>query len=549
MEMIETVIKYTLVVFGAVLAAAFAEWAIKKRKFAVRVDTAAYADSWLGRVLRKFLVPAGLYLLAAAVVLLNLLLINDNVLWGDECFSANTASKSWSGILQVMWYWENHPPLHYYWLKVFGEVLGHTGIVYHFAVLVPFLIGIVFALTIFRKRFGSIPAAFFIMVTGLASSCLQYNLEIRMYSLAFLAVVGCYYCVYRIFSGGRRAWVGMVLWALVGAYTHYYAMVVCLIMMFIACVAACIRYRGKTWRKCAGAFAAFLIGYAPWYPWLIHGTSSVAGSWWMTELPEFSSLWAMIFGGIEMEKIVCGLDVLLLVVILIAESGFLKLERQGETYILNVQKPSLRGWSDETYAIAVGALTIFGTLAAAYILCLIIGPILAPRYLYPLSAVAILMLVICAGKALAMLRDVLASRPGLNWLNGLAKLLLVLVLAALAVKGIANYAAYSSTASSQKTATVQTMTLMSDVTEDEALVSNGVKHLAWTVLYYYFPDNDIYSGNYDCEEIAGRDFWFFNTSELSSDAIEALQSAGYEVEALGEQAISQYPFWLYHCTK
>lgn len=71
------------------------------------------------------------------------------------------------------------------------------------------------------------------MISGLGQACLEYNLEVRMYALAFLCVMGCFYCSYRVIADGtRKTWTGMVLWALGAAYSHYYALVAVGIMMF-----------------------------------------------------------------------------------------------------------------------------------------------------------------------------------------------------------------------------------------------------------------------------------------------------------------------------
>ena len=72
-------------------------------------------------------------------------------------------------------------------------------------------------------------------------------------------------------DGSRKTWVGMVLWALAAAYSHYYALVAVGIMMFFTGVAVWIKYRGKTWRKGVLAIVAFLIGYAPWLYFLYAG--------------------------------------------------------------------------------------------------------------------------------------------------------------------------------------------------------------------------------------------------------------------------------------
>ena len=293
-----------------------------KKKIRIQIAWQEYREIGFWRFLCKYIFPCAIYLLTAAGILLNGSLIFDNVLWGDECFSANTAQKSLSGIQQVLYFWDNHPPLHYYWTKLFGEVLGHTGWVYHLAAFTPFLIGLVLALTLLRRHYETIPVAFLVVITSLSSACVHNNLEIRMYSLAFLGVLCSYYCASRVISsdgngkktgkelgreadkkaGKKAAWIGMVFWALVGAYSHYYAMMTAGILIFVTGVAAIVRFRGKTWVKSLAALFAYVIGYAPWFPYLFHGTGSVKNSWWMTELMGLKDTAKMILCGPEYAK-------------------------------------------------------------------------------------------------------------------------------------------------------------------------------------------------------------------------------------------------------
>ncbi|HCW40160.1 MAG TPA: hypothetical protein DGE56_05205, partial [Lachnospiraceae bacterium] len=81
--------------------------------------------------------------------------------------------------------------------------------------------------------------------------------------------------------------------------------------------------------------------------------------------------------------------------------------------------------------------TILGTLAFAYLLSIVMAPMLAQRYLYPLSAVAIMMLVIGSSRVLKLVAE-LENR---SWkgLGLLARLLLVLLLLVMFGMGIQNY--------------------------------------------------------------------------------------------------------------
>lgn len=297
-------LKYAVLEVALAFVVGAAEWLYTSREVAVCVDWEQYRNAGLIRFIRKWIVPAGIYLLAAFVIILNISLMFDNVLWGDEAFSANTAKKSMAGIMQVLYYWDNHPPLHYYWLKLFGGLFGHTVPVYHLASLVPFMLGQLLAVTAFRKRFGNIPAAFFVVISGLGYFCLEYNLEVRMYSLAFLGVMASFYCAYRVFCGGKAAWFYMVFWALVAAYAHYYGLVTVGIMLFITGVAYWARHRGKAWIKGLLALVGFIVGYMPWLTYLLTAVDNVSHNWWMTDVMSLKQSLFMVMGGARMNKLV-----------------------------------------------------------------------------------------------------------------------------------------------------------------------------------------------------------------------------------------------------
>ena len=490
-------------------------------------------------IFRKYIGPVAVLVLAILVVCLNFSMMFDRVLWGDEAFSANTAHKDVDGILQVLYYWDNHPPLYYYWLKLFGTLFGYKVPVFHLASLVPFVIGIILALTVVRKHFGMLPATFFIMVSGLGQACLEYNLEVRMYALAFLCVMGCFYCSYRVIAdGSRKTWAGMVLWALAAACSHYYALVAVGIMMFFTGVAVWIRYRGNTWKKGVLAIVAFFIGYAPWLYFFYAGLKNVSRGWWMTEILGLDQSLEIVMGGRRMNGIVFPLVLLFLLVTLVVDSSIFSVGKDG----VHLQKPSVKKWTDKTYAMAVGASTILGTLAFAYLLSIVMAPMLAQRYLYPLSAVAIVMLVVGSSRVLELVAEM--EKSSWRGLEFLTRLVLVVLLAVLFGLGIQNYRECYDSYEQQKVETDKTLDLIGTPDEDVQMVTNGVKHLGWTVLYYYYPDNEIVNGNYN--QADSDRFWYFTPNALDSDSIAELQQDGYQVMDYGLMQLSQYPFYLYY---
>lgn len=546
LESREYAVKVLCLEISMMLVYAIAELFVEEAKAGkhekIRSVISKLADSRTWGVFRKYIGPAAVLALAVLVVCLNFSMMFDRVLWGDEAFSANTAGKSIGGILQVMYYWENHPPLYYYWLKLFGTLFGFSVPVFHLASLVPFVIGLVLALTVVRKHFGMLPATFFVMISGLGQACLEYNLEVRMYALAFLGVMGCFYCSYRVIAdGSRKTWTGMVLWALEAAYCHYYALVAVGIMLFFTGVAVWIKYRGNTWKKGVLAIVAFFIGYAPWLYFLYAGIRTVSNSWWMTEILGLDKSLEIVMGGRRMNGIVFPLVVLFLLVILVVDSSVFSVEKG----YVRLQKPSVKKWTDKTYAMAVGTCTILGTIAFAYLLSIVMAPMLAQRYLYPLSAVAMIMLAIGSSRVLELVAEL--EKNSWKGLECLARIVLVVLLAMMFVMGIRNYRECYDSFEQQKVATDETLDLIGTPDEDVQMVTNGVKHLGWTVLYYYYPDNEIVNGDYN--QADSDRFWYFTPNELSADAAAGLQQDGYRITDYGLKQLAQYPFYLYYIAK
>ena len=92
----------------------------------------------------------------------------------------------------------------------------------------------------------------------------------------------------------------------------------------------------------------------------------------MTEILGLDQSLEIVMGGRGMNGIVFPLVILFLVVTLAVDSSVFSVEKDG----VHMQKPSVRNWSDKTYAMAVGACTILGTLAFAYLLSVVMAPML-----------------------------------------------------------------------------------------------------------------------------------------------------------------------------
>ncbi len=550
------VLKFVLIEMVAVAVIALVEWRAGTGKFSVAIDKEAYARLGVVRFCRKILFPAGLFLAAGLVVYLNFSLMDDNVVWGDEAYSCNTIRNSTEGILKILTTEENHPPLYYFWLKTFANLFGYTVPVYHLASLVPFGMGILLAVVLLRRRYGNIPAAFFVIISGLAAPCLEYNLEVRMYAMAFLGVAGCYYGAGRVLSGSKIAgWAGMVFWTLVAAYTHYYALVASGILLFVTCAAAYIKYGGRVWLKGVVSIVVCVAAYLPWLGQVLRATESVSTNWWMTEIESVEQSLTMIGGGEGMAKVILPLMLGLVIVLLVWESSMIvitkkhlmtengRLEEGKDVFQICLSTPSRRNWSDDTYTVVVGLLTIAGTLIFSYGISIVLRPMVTGRYLYPLCAVTAIVLTVGAHGVLERLGGMGENCHPQRY-GKAGKGVLLVVLAVLFIIGMRNFETYSATVENEDAKTAEVLSYIGDPDKNTQFLNDGIMHIGWTVLYYYFQGTEIVNGSF---EMATADqVWYFTPDLLSEEEIKQVDSIGYSITAnYGQVQLGKYEFVLY----
>ncbi len=539
-------LKYLLIQLFGAAALAGLEWAYETRRLAVTVDRESFEKNVLFRICRKVL-SLGIYLLAALTAVLNATLLFDNVLWGDEAYSANLMRNNLKDMMQIITLEEPHPPLYYLWLKMWVELLGKNGAVYHAASFFLFLIGAVLAVTLLRKRYGKIPASFFLVVTGMSAMGLTYNVEIRMYAMACLGVTFCYYCAGRVLKQNRfLSWAGMVFWALVAAYSHYFALLAAVVTMTAACLFAVWRFGKKTWISTAAAAAAFLAGYAPWLQFMCRAVNRVRGNWWLEESSPLSTVAPMIFGGNNMMKLLLPLVLLMLVCFLLADSAVFEGKRENGKFLLKIRSPRASVWPAETCILLTGFLTVFLTVAVGYLAAFVYRPILAPRYVYPLMGVVAVMLVVGGSHFLDLLGEK-QKAWNKNWITAAGKGVLLLLLAALFVTGYQDYRSVSAEMKLQSARTQDTLASIGEPVENMVLVNNGVKHIGWTVLNYYYPEAEIINNQY--VNVSADDFWYFTPEPLTKKEISQQIQNGYAYGDYGEHQIATYTFTLYHFFK
>ena len=134
---------------------------------------------------------------AIGLISLNAARVSDMNFWGDECFSINLARMHFDEMLKATAA-DVHPPLYYAWLMLLISVLGDSAWVIRLSAFIPYVLTVIFGLTIIRKEFGKRVSVLFITFCSITDMAIKYNVEARMYSFAALMVLLSFFFMYQI---------------------------------------------------------------------------------------------------------------------------------------------------------------------------------------------------------------------------------------------------------------------------------------------------------------------------------------------------------------
>lgn len=506
---------------------------------------------------------AACFLLALAVVLLNFSLAFDHVVWGDEAFSANTISgTSAFGIFQKIFYWDSHPPLYYYWLKLVSLCFGECTFAYHLASLIPFTICIVLALFPLRKKTGTIPVMFFVTILGLSEVTSEYNLEIRMYSLCFLFIFICVLCTLYIWESEKLyLWVIMTLAAVCAAYTHYFGLVVAGILLFYTGLFYFLKKRGTSWKRGLTAITAFVLLYAPWLYVFARQLKTVSGKWWLSEIQAPDYLLKVVYCGEKLFPLWMTLSVFLTICFFINETKviYLTFDDTCQCVKWHVKRPVWTGCSKELQILLWGWCIIVSTLGFTYIASFLINSLTVDRYMYPLIPISLVMLVLqiksVSAYAEASFQQLsqkssagyihLFHWEGVCFRRVLKTMIYILYLLVLVIC-LFDFKYYRSRSKTEELFTKITLDVVGEPNPDAVMIGNQVKHLSWTVLYYYYPDHQIEDCSPDALEETPSEIWAFLGYDISDETAANMEQKGYQWDYWEQMWVGKYECRLYH---
>jgi hypothetical protein len=267
-----------------------------------------------------------------------------------------------------------HPPLYYLILNAVVKALTAVNVdlilSIKIASFIPYVIIFIVSLTKVRKDYGLLAGGLFAFTLLTMCDYFTHYLTARMYSWAMLFVVlGFLYVKPIIEDNDRKSWILLSIFAVLGAYTHYFAAVTFVSLYFLLFLYVLIRNREaiKNW------FISVVIGiilYAPWVLILFRQMKHVHSSYWIE--PANLRLVAECFSSymtIYPSKIIiiAAAIVLLALTILILKNYIKSKDTDDEYYLIGI---------------LAFALTIIAGTAAS----IVFKPILIVRYVLPATA-------------------------------------------------------------------------------------------------------------------------------------------------------------------
>ncbi|MCM1046733.1 MAG: glycosyltransferase family 39 protein [Candidatus Gastranaerophilales bacterium] len=176
-------------------------------------------------LLDKYQIPVLLLEFGMILFLVIRICRNEAVDW-DEAYTWMLATKNSIPEMLRATAADVHPPLYYLLvmaaMRIFGETIFVAKMVSVAGMAAICLLGV----TIVRKRFGVKASTLFLLVAGLGTQVIFYNVNVRMYSWMMFFVLLAGLSAYEIILNEKsRWWVIFTLASLGGVYTQYFAVV------------------------------------------------------------------------------------------------------------------------------------------------------------------------------------------------------------------------------------------------------------------------------------------------------------------------------------
>lgn len=211
------------------------------------------------------------YCILSVLLICNIIRLFQTSVWADECFTIQLVHNNFTGIV-VGTMKDVHPPLYYLITKVFCMIGGYTLPVFRLSSLTPVVILAIYGEKWLCNRYNVTTGRVFCIITMFAPA-MYYDIDIRMYSWALLFVTLFTFSILDFYeSGEKKPLVMSLIFGVLAAYTHYFALIVVASLYFAVIILILSHKKKQRILKIFGIIAVSCATYLPWISAVISQT-------------------------------------------------------------------------------------------------------------------------------------------------------------------------------------------------------------------------------------------------------------------------------------
>lgn len=454
-----------------------------------------------------------------------------NNFWEDECYDILLTRGTYENLMFKTEYYDNHPPLHYLYVKFICDILGQYPFVYNLTSFIPYLLIIVLCLTFVRKHMGTGTATIVMMFASILETSIFYITEMRQYQLAMLFLFIIFLLFYRILEEpSKRNFVILTIVYIMGCYTHYYVSMAGGLMYVTYGIRCLIRKDRTSFRYALISLIVSIVAFLPWLQFMIGSVKRVSDDFWIKDIPSFLGCVQWFFG--YNYVYILFLFVLFLTVLYI----LFKLKVIKNTEGRCGRLLSFFDLSENKWSMAIiGLFSVFLVIGFVSIVSLIMRPVLIVRYIYPYSVIIWLIFALfvtnCRTKKVAF----------------------IFVMAVILIPGVPHcYSCLIDEYEDNETIRDTLDVTLPYIEDDDHILSEANMFSYNECLYYYGIRCEFYSNRSDiCSHLSdGHQNWVFLFNEMDDYTANTISDMGYGCTLIKENGrIGSDVLWVYLITK
>ena len=489
-------------------------------------------ESKISKKIEKYNLERILFIYTAILLLLLFTRCFNNNFWCDEAYTIRLLNYDFITMIDEETR-DMHPPLYHIIFYLSCKIFGSTPFVFHIVSYVPYLLAILLTITVLKKRFGTNFSLIMVTFLSLLFSSFYFVQEVRMYEWGMFFILCSFISAITLMEKNRtRDYILVTIFLVLSAYTHYYCLLaagafyLCLFMWAIK------TKEKKTIIKIVLSAVAAILMYLPW---VIHFVSifftvTAQGN----NVHKFQFITRYIISLFENGAVIFFVIILIVLILyLIRKYNIVEFEPNLEKKIDRIIS-FFRLEDTDWKWISMGMVVIFITMIPPLVFSNIIQPIIEPRYMYPVSAIAWFIVSFCASKCEA---------------KNFATVAVIAVTLLFAIP-LCTYTIIDDCII--ETEIKDTLSKTQPYVEEGDVICASESTPIWTVLVYYYPNTTVkYLSDGDHIPQLDRDYYWLCIMTPMNDAMKKeLEDQNYSYETMVENGnLGTYDTWFYKLTK